>query len=106
MRKSSYRLSERATVSFTVEEAVVGRKRMGRCLADTSSRRRLPRCTRYVSLHGSFKQSRRVGLNSFRFTGRLGNATLTVGNYRLIATARDAAGNVSAPIRVSFTIHR
>lgn len=102
--KISYWLSERATMTFTVEQAFLGREQNGRCTADGASRHRLPRCIRYVLLHGSFKHNGTARQNSFRFTGRFGNATLKPGNYRLIAIARDPAGNLSTPTRVSFAI--
>jgi FG-GAP-like repeat len=85
--KVRYWLSERATVVFTIERAAPGGKR-----------------NRYVLLGGSFKQSGKAGLNMFRFTGRLRNATLKPETYRLIAIARDSAGNRSAPVRCSFTV--
>lgn len=104
--KVSYGLSEDASMTFTVEQALSGRRKGNSCLPDTRARRRLPRCTRYVRLAGSFKHAGHTGTNSFRFSGRLASRTLKPGSYRLIATARDRAGNVSRPARASFTIRR
>ncbi len=87
--KVTYRLSEPATIAFTIAQARPGSK-----------------SKRYVLLAGSFKQDARAGLNTFRFTGRLRNATLKPGTYRLIAVARDPAGNLSAPVHCSFTLRR
>jgi hypothetical protein len=76
----SYRLSEAATVTFTVRRA---------------GDRKLP---------GSFTQSGRGGANHFRFTGRLGGKTLAPGAYQLTAIPRDAAGNHGRSVRVTFQI--
>jgi hypothetical protein len=39
-------------------------------------------------------------------SGRLGTKPLRPGRYRLTVTARDAAGNASAPATVTFTVVR
>ncbi len=102
----SYRLSESAGVTFTVETAVAGRRRGGRCVARTRSDRTGKRCTRWVALRGTFDGPGQAGPNSFRFSGRLANRALSSGYYRLVAVARDAAGNASAPAYGPFRILR
>src|SRR5206468_3252262 len=90
-----YRLSEVATVTFTIERAVRG-VRVGRgCLrvqrANVTEARR--RCRTYRRIKGSFKQAGLAGKNRFKFTGRLRNRRLKSGRYKLVARPRDAAGN-------------
>jgi hypothetical protein len=63
-----------------------------------------PGCMRYVRMHGSFTHRAREGSNSFRFTGRLAGKRLRPDRYRLIARAKDAAGNVSASVHTQFRI--
>jgi hypothetical protein len=46
----------------------------------------------------------KVGPGRVPFTGRLGKRRLAAGTYRLTLTARDSAGNVSKPVRLTFTI--
>jgi hypothetical protein len=100
----SYRLSEAATVTFMVERQRAGRRVGRRCVKATRANRRRPRCTRYVSVRGSFVHRGKAGRNSFKFTGRLAGRKLSPGRYRLVGIAKDAAGNVSTPERTSFRI--
>jgi hypothetical protein len=101
----TYKLSDAATVSFSVQQAVGGRGRGNACLPETSARRNLPRCTRFVSLKGSFKQAGKKGKNSLRFSGRVANRTLKPGAYHLTATptANGATGRAQS---VHFRILR
>jgi hypothetical protein len=86
-----FRLSEAATVSFTVRKQVRGRRdKAGRCV---SKRKRGRRCTKYVNLPGSFQRTGRSGANSFRYDGRLNRKLLRRGRYQLVAVPRDGAGN-------------
>lgn len=80
-----FRLSERATVRFTVE-----RLRRGR----------------YRRLKGGLSRRGRAGRNSFKFSGRWRGRRLRVGRYRLVATATDGARNRSKPKRVKFRVVR
>jgi CSLREA domain-containing protein len=104
--KVSYRLTEAATVTFTVEQATAGRRVRGRCVPPTRANRTAPKCTRFVALRGSFTHAGKAGLNSLRFTGRVGGRKLAPGPYRLVAVARDAAGNRSKVVRQAFRIIR
>ncbi len=102
----SYRLSEAARVTFTVERPKPGIRRGGRCVKRT---RKAPAnakpCTRWVKVKGSFADDGAAGANSIRFMGRLRGRALRRGSYRLVLTARDAAGNKTAkPARRSFRI--
>jgi len=83
----SFRLSEAATVRFTVQRARPGRRR-------------------YVKQRGGFTIRGAAGRTRFRFTGRLRNRKLRPDRYRLVGTATDASGQRSAPKRVRFRIVR
>lgn len=47
-----------------------------------------------------------AGVNSVRFSGRLGGSALRSGRYRLLAVAEDAAGASSQVARAKFAITR
>ena len=102
----SYRLSERATVTFTVQRAVGGRLIGRSCVRATKRLRKKRACTRLVPLGGSLARSRPAGADRFRFTGRLGKKPLGPGTYRLTARAADAAHNRSLPVSREFRILR
>jgi hypothetical protein len=82
----SYRLSEPATVGFTVR----------RC--------RGKRCRR--KLRGRFSDGGQAGLNTLRFSGFLRNKPLRRGRYALVATPTDVAGNRGKAVRAKFAIRR
>jgi hypothetical protein len=100
----TFTLSEKATITFTVERAQAGRLVGGRCQTQTQKNRKARACTFYVAVKGSFKWAGSQGGNKFRFTGRINGKQLARGTYRLVAVARDASGNLTAPVRVTFTI--
>jgi hypothetical protein len=105
--KVSYTLNQAATVRFTVRQAQPGRRtgtgRRARCVAPTQRNRRARRCTRIVTLRGSFTRSGRTGSNKFRFTGRLAGRKLKPGKYTLVATPR-AGGRTGRSVSKSFRI--
>jgi len=100
----SYRLDEAASVRFTIQQPRSGRRVGKRCVAPTRRNRRRRRCTRYVTLSGSFSHAGRAGKNSFRFSGRLRGKALRPGSYRLSGVPTDAAGNRGQTFLASFTI--
>ncbi len=104
----SYRLSEAARVTFAVERAAPGIRSRGRCVRrPRRAAANAGRCTRWIPRPGSFAQDASAGANSIRFMGRLRGRSLAAGGYRLVATARDAAGNAPRrPARRGFTILR
>jgi hypothetical protein len=53
---------------------------------------------------GKLTRSARSGKNALRFSGRIGSRALKPGRYRAVLTATDAAGNRSAPKRLSFRV--
>jgi hypothetical protein len=102
----TFRLSEAATVRFRVERARPGKKVKRRCVKPTHANRHAHKCVRYMLLPGGFTIQATAAQARFRFTGRLMNRKLPVGNYRLKAVATDAAGNRSSAQRAGFRIAR
>jgi DNA-binding beta-propeller fold protein YncE len=91
----THRLSQAATTTFTVRQALPGRRVPGRCARPTRGNRRAHHCTRYVTLPASFTRAGAAGLNRFRFSGWLGARRLSPGRYQLAATPR--AGTADGP---------
>jgi hypothetical protein len=104
--KVSYSLSEAATVTFTVERATTGRRVGGKCVKATKKNRKARRCTLFVTVSGHIDEAGKPGANSFTFKGKLGRKSLKPGRYRLVAVAKDAAGNKSAAKRANFTVKK
>lgn len=101
----AYSLSESGTTTLTVERRTRGVKKAHKCVAGRPHKGKKP-CTRYVGVKGSTEHQDATGANAFRFMGRIGGKSLKPGQYRLVAVARDDAGNPSAPARNSFRIKR
>jgi hypothetical protein len=105
----SFKLSEAASVRFTVTRRARGRKaRRGKktvCARPNKKNRKRKRCTRVVTLKGSFSRNGVAGTNSFHFTGRLNGRKLKPGRYRLVATPT-AAGKKGKPTSRQFRIVR
>ena len=97
----SYRLSEGATTTFTVQRARRGRRKGKSCRI---GRKTGKRCTRYRKVKGSFKHSGAAGLNSFRFRGRVRGRKLRKGRYRLAAAPADASKNKGKTVFRKFRI--
>jgi hypothetical protein len=104
-RAIRYRLSEAATVGFRVQRAAKGRRVRGRCRRETSSNRNRRRCTRYVSLRGSFTDDGKAGPNVRSLPARFRARRLGPGRYRLLITARDQFGNETKTTK-RFVIRR
>jgi hypothetical protein len=104
----SYRLSETATTTFTVQRVRTGRRIRGRCRSATRRNKLLShrKCKLYKRVRGSFTHTGNAGANSIRFSGRVGGKRLKVGSYRLVAATVDTAGNKSATKRKGFRIKR
>ena len=102
--KVSYTLNQAASVRFTVTQAQSGRRASrGRCVAPTRRNRTARKCTRVVTLSGSFTRTGNAGTNTFRFTGRMAGRQLKPGSYKLVATPR-ANGQTGRPVGVAFRI--
>ena len=101
---ASYRLSEDARTTLSVRRAAAGRRRGRTCERPSARNRRGRRCTRYLAVRGTFQHADRAGSRRLRFMGRIGGHRLARGRYRLVLTARDAAGNRSKPAPRAFRI--
>ena len=105
--KVTYRVDVPSIVRFTVARTSSGRRQgrgsRARCVRPTSRNRRARRCTRTTTLKGSFTQTAKAGVNSFRFTGRLGGRRLKPGRYLLVATPI-ANGRTGKPVSAGFRI--
>ena len=69
------------------------------------------RAPRGPPLHGALRRGTLTragtrGANRVSITGRVRGRKLAPGPYRITILAHDAAGNVSAPERVKFTVLR
>jgi hypothetical protein len=107
--KVTYTLSQAASVRFTVQQPQLGRKvRHGRkttCDRPTAKNAKRKRCTRIVTLSGSFTLTGVAGTNKFHFTGRLNGKRLAPGKYMLVATPQ-ANGKTGRAVATSFKIIR
>lgn len=102
----SYKLSEAATTTFTVQRALAGRRSGRRCVAPKRSNRRKRKCTRLAAVPGSFAVNGVAGTNRFKFSGRMRGRALSRGSYRLVAVATDGAGNSAKAVSRAFSIVR
>jgi hypothetical protein len=81
-----------------------GRKSGRRCVKQTATNRRKPKCTLSTAA-GSIKLKGKSGANKVRFQGRLTKSKkLKNGAYTVTVVAKDAAGQTSAARKLSFTI--
>jgi hypothetical protein len=101
----TYSLSDTATVAFSVERRITGRRAGGKC---KPKRKKGKRCSVVVTMPGGFTVSGKAGPNSFKFSGRLNNRKLPPGSYQLVATPTDPAGILGTgnTVRAAFTIVR
>jgi calcineurin-like phosphoesterase family protein len=101
-----FRLSEPASVTFTVQQAAPGRRVRDTCLPA----RRRPSgslgCTRWVALSGAITRRLPGGHNRLVLSGRLGGRRLAPGGYRVFATLTDRAQNAGVPAPIGFRIVR
>jgi hypothetical protein len=102
--KVSFEISEAGRVSFGVQERKLGRRIGGTCRDQSAASQGQPQCVRFVPLPGGFAVDVGEGVNSVFFSGRLGGRSLAAASYRLIALARDGAGNESLPGSAEFSI--
>ena len=81
----AFKLSEAARVVFSVQ-TILRTKRYGKAVR--------------------FAMKAKAGANKKKFSGRIGKKALKPGRYRLTLVATDAAGNRSAPKRLTFRVVR
>jgi hypothetical protein len=101
----TYRLSEAATLTMKVQRVKKGRKVAGKCKRPKPANRGRKACKRYVKV-GTVRADGVAGLNRLALPKRVGGRKLAKGRYRLVITARDSAGNVSAVKRIGYRIKR
>jgi streptogramin lyase len=101
-----FRLSEAAKVTFRFDRRTTGRRVRGRCRPRNRRNARRRRCVRWVRVRRrSFTVDAAAGSNRVRFQGKTSRTRgLVPGRYRLVARARDEAGNLSRVKRVSFRL--
>jgi hypothetical protein len=101
-----FRLSERARTTLTIQLRTRGFRKGRRCVGRRPrGKKRARRCTRFVK-KGALRRRSRAGKNTVAFSGRIGRRALRRGRYRLVAVAKDAAGNRSKARRASFQVVR
>jgi PKD repeat protein len=99
-----YRLSEAASVRFTIERRTSGRKVGKKCRPVTRRNASRRKCTLYRRAT-AFTLNGKAGANRSRFSGKLGRKRkLKPGRYRAVVVATDAAGGKSSRKRASFSI--
>ncbi|MEA2479276.1 MAG: hypothetical protein QOJ07_1198, partial [Thermoleophilaceae bacterium] len=100
-----YSLSEAATVTIAFDLKTTGKRdAKGRCVKPTRKLRKAKNCTRYVAAGSLVRHGQGPGAVTTPFSGRIAKHALARGTYRATLTARDAAGNASAPKQLSFKI--
>ena len=102
----TFALSEDARTSIAIARQRPGRRAGSRCVKSTRKNRARKRCTYFVVLGTITRAQTKRGANRVAFSGRLGKRKLPFGSYRATLAAVDAAGNRSAPRRVSFRLVR
>jgi Tol biopolymer transport system component len=98
--------SEAATLSIRIERVLPGRKAgKGRKRTCKPVRKRVKhgRCTVFKK-RATLTRHAGAGKGRVALSGRIGRRKMAPGRYRLTLTARDAAGNLSKPVRRGFTI--
>jgi putative NIF3 family GTP cyclohydrolase 1 type 2 len=93
----TYNLSAAATVAFSVERKVSGRRVGKRCVKKTKANATKRKCSLFRPVRGGFSHTGAAGGNRFKFSGRLAKA-LTPGSYRL--TGKTSASSRAANFRI------
>jgi hypothetical protein len=91
----TYSLSAAATVAFSVERRLPGRRVGKRCVKQTKANRTKRKCSRFKAVRGRFSHSGQAGVNSFKFSGRLNGESLKPGSYRLAGKTGSASKTVT-----------
>jgi hypothetical protein len=94
----TYSLSAAATVTFSVERKLPGRKVGKRCVKPTKANREKKRCSRFKSVKGTFTHPGQVGQNRFKFSARIAGKGLRPGSYRLVGRTGSVSKTTSFKI--------
>ena len=89
-----FRLDNAARVTFTFRKVTAGKRVSGSCKPGKAKTKR-KRCEIVTTIPGSIFFIGISGANEFRFSGRLENATLKPGTYRLVGKAEGTAARSS-----------
>jgi len=95
-------LSEAATVTIRFDRRLPGRRKAGRCVKPA----RAPHgkfCKRFTRF-GTETRRGAAGRNRLTIAGKIGRRMIPAGRYRITILARDAAGNVSKPVKVTTDV--
>jgi hypothetical protein len=107
--KVTFTLDQAANVRFTIQQPRPGRRvkhgKKTTCDLPTKKNAKRKRCTRLVTLKGSFARAGLAGTNTFHFTGRLNGKSLRPGKYKLVATPT-ANGQIGRAATAAFRIIR
>lgn len=103
--KVHFTLNTAASVIFTIQRSLEGRRVAGRCEPTSRTNRAKSHCTRWVTLPDGFSMTGRGGSNDFRFSGSLNGHKLSTGTYGLTATPT-TAGRTGKVQSISFQILR
>jgi hypothetical protein len=90
----TFRLDNAARVTFTFRKVTSGRRIGGKCRPGTAKSKR-KRCEIVTTIPGQLLFVGISGDNEFRFSGRLENAALKPGTYRLVGKADGTAARSS-----------
>ncbi len=101
-----FRLSEPASVTFTVQRPAPGRRVRDTCLPARRRPSGTLGCTRWISLSSAVRRRLTGGHNRLMLSGRLGGRRLAPGEYRLLVTLTDRAANPGTPAPIGFSIVR
>jgi hypothetical protein len=94
-----------ASVAFTVQRRLPGRREGKRCVKPTAHNARARRCASYKAV-GRFRFSSQglFTIVRFRFTGRVAGHKLKPGSYRLLGVPTDPTGLTGPPVFAAFDI--
>jgi hypothetical protein len=99
-----YQLDKASLVTFTVEQALPGRRQGTSCVKPIKALRKAKKCTRFVVKSGAFTHNGQAGANALPFTGRLADKRLGRGRYRLVATPAPLGGTAAVAVRAPFRV--
>ena len=97
-----FTLTENASTTITITRHAPGRRSGKHCVAPRHGLVR--RCSRTLTAGELFKAHARAGGNRIAFNGRVGGVALRPGSYQVHLQARDAAGNRSRTVTLTFVV--
>jgi hypothetical protein len=103
----TFDLNVPAKVTLTFIQTKPGRRVKGRCVKQTRSNSKHPKCVQKFSIAGMPSWTGHAGLNKIRFHGRVSSSrSLAPGTYLVVLTASVAGAPSSLSKPLSFTIVR